>query len=129
MHVEIIKTHPQFIHMKLGRKGETPWLLSVVYGSPHSSLRKFLWKDLRKGNLDLTYPRLIIGDFNSFTAAEEVSNPGKLDKRRCTGFLEWIHEHELIDMGFTGPRFTWSRGVDTKTFKGARLDRALCNMA
>ena len=32
-------------------------------------------------------------------------------------------------MGFTGPRFTWSRGIDTETFEGARLDRALCNMA
>ena len=78
MHVEIIKTHPQFIHMKLGRKGETPRLLSVVYGSPNSSLRKFLWKDLSKENLDLTYPWLIMGDFNSVTAVEEVSNLDKL---------------------------------------------------
>ena len=37
-------------------------------------------------------------------------------------------EHRLVDMGFDGPKFTWTRGNDGNMFKGARLDRVLCNM-
>ena len=70
---------------------------------------------------------MIVGDFNSVIAAEEVSHGERFNKRRCTGFLNWIYEQELIDLGFTGPCFTWTRGTSTFSFKGARLDRALCN--
>ena len=45
-----------------------------------------------------------------------------------TGFNKWIFEHELIDIGFIGPKFMWIRGISTSSFKGARLDRALCNV-
>ena len=31
-----------------------------------------------------------------------------------------------MDLGF--PKYTWTSGNHMETFKGARLDRALCNM-
>ena len=37
-HVDVLKTHPQFIHLKVSRDGNQQWLLSVVYGSPNFSL-------------------------------------------------------------------------------------------
>ena len=58
---------------------------------------------------------------------EEVSQGRNFDVRRCAGFLSWTDDHEVIDMGVSGPCYTWTRGTSTETFKGARLDRALCN--
>ncbi|KAJ8423366.1 hypothetical protein Cgig2_026784 [Carnegiea gigantea] len=44
-------------------------------------------------------------------------------------FNNWIENNALLDIGFTGPTFTWVRGRTPSTRKSARLDRALCNMA
>ncbi|XP_031096925.1 uncharacterized protein LOC116001176 [Ipomoea triloba] len=40
--------------------------------------------------------------------------------QRCADFAEWITNKGLIDMGFTGPKLTWSRGNTTGSAKGAR---------
>ena len=104
--VQILKTHPQFIHLKVYSEDDQQWLLSVVYGSPTYSLRKFLWNDLNGNSLDLKNPWMVAGGFNSVMKASKVSNPRKLDQKRCSAFNDWIFYHELIDMGFSGPCFT-----------------------
>lgn len=40
---------------------------------------------------------------------------------------KWIFEEELINLGFVGPKYTWTWGSTTENFKGARLDCALCS--
>ena len=45
-----------------------------------------------------------------------------------TYFSLLIDDLRLVNLGFSGSCFTWSRGNDAHTFKGARLDRALCSM-
>jgi len=49
-------------------------------------------------------------------------------QRRCTRFTQWIDNTGLIDLGFSGPKFTWARGLSPTTRKEARLGRALCNI-
>ncbi|KAJ8429322.1 hypothetical protein Cgig2_025558 [Carnegiea gigantea] len=41
----------------------------------------------------------------------------------------WIENNGFIDLGFSGPKFTWTKGNNPETQKCARLDRVLCNMA
>ncbi|KAJ8445417.1 hypothetical protein Cgig2_031230 [Carnegiea gigantea] len=48
--------------------------------------------------------------------------------RRCTKFNNWIENNALIDLGFSGPKFTWVRGLGPSTKKSAHMDRALCNI-
>lgn len=123
--VNIIKTHPQFIMMQVKEDNQDPWCLAVVYGSPSHSLRKRLWRDLRKERLDFNYPWLAVGDFNAVVSASEVSDPNSFARRRNADFVDWIFDQGLIDIGYEGPSLTWRRGVNSETFKGARLDRAL----
>ena len=49
--------------------------------------------------------------------------------RRCQRFKAWIENSGLIDLEYSGPKFTWARGLSIATRKEARLERALCNMA
>ena len=42
----------------------------------------------------------------------------------CGLFRQWFNGHQIFDLKFKGPRFTWSRGFLLK-----RLDRAICNNA
>lgn len=68
---------------------------------------------------------MAVGHFNAVTGMDEVSNPDSFRQRRCSGFKEWIFEEGMIDLGYTGNKYTWMRGRDRDSFKGARLDRAM----
>jgi len=41
-------------------------------------------------------------------------------------FGEWINRVSLIDMGFSGNKYTWKRGRVENTFVAKRLDRVMC---
>ena len=123
----MLKTHPQFIHAEVSDYASPPWLLTIVYGSTNPVFRKILWKDINHNRVQLVEPWMIVGNFNSVMDAEEISSPGRMNQRKCLGFTSWIFEHGLLDLGFTGPKFRWTRGKTPNTFTGARLDRALSN--
>ncbi|KAH1046922.1 hypothetical protein J1N35_037706 [Gossypium stocksii] len=78
--------------------------------------------------LKYTIPRddtlwLAIGDFNAILASNEKRG-GHVAGRSCSLFNNFMDSMGLQDLGFSGPNFTWSRGV---VFE--RLDRAICNDA
>lgn len=99
-----------------------------MYGSPTHGLRKHLWNTLNNQKLDLEGPWLAAGDFNAVVSPTEVSEGSNFSQQRCAGFTEWIFNQGLVDLGYFGSRFTWRRGNQKDKFKGARLDRALCNL-
>ena len=90
-------------------------------------LRKKMSRDLNQNSLLLKDPWLIAGDFNIVVDAEETTNPRYLNQKRCSSFIHWIPKHGLIDLGYSGPKFTWTRGISSEIFKGARLDYELSN--
>ena len=65
---------------------------------------------------------LIEGDFNSILYALEKQGGVGRNSGVCNLFRKWFDGHQIFDLNFKGPRFTWSRGL---LFKW--LDRALCN--
>ena len=71
-----------------------------MYGSLGRSLRKFLWADLNHQLVLQGCPWLTIGDVNSITSLEEVSNNNKLEQGRSASFSRWIFENKLVDIGF-----------------------------
>ena len=67
-------------------------------------------------------PWLVGGDFNSILYAEEKRGGSQLGTGICPLFSSWFHANKMVDLPFSGPRFTWVRGSLSK-----RLDRALGN--
>lgn len=103
-------------------------MISVVYGSPNATLRKNLFSNL-SSNIFRSHPCwLVCADFNSVTSMDEVSNLECHNTTRSADLRDWIFREGLIDLDFEGSKFTWMRGVNTESFKAARLDRALCNV-
>ncbi|XP_031095145.1 uncharacterized protein LOC115999435 [Ipomoea triloba] len=125
LRIQVLNTHPQFVNLQVDEQNSSPWILSLVYGSPNISLCKKLFAELSLSNFDRYPCWLACGDFNSVTSIEEVSNAECFNLSRCSDFKEWIFREGLIDLGFTGSRYTWMRGTNTASFRGARLDRAL----
>ncbi|XP_019186483.1 PREDICTED: uncharacterized protein LOC109181186 [Ipomoea nil] len=113
--------------MKVKEVHSIPWSFAAVYGSPSLTLRRKLFTDLTRQSMGIHEPWLVAGDFNSVTSPDEVSNPDNWHSSRCADFTDWIFQEGLIDLGFLGTKFTWMRGTNQASFRGARLDRGLCN--
>lgn len=65
-----------------------------------------------------------LGDFNEMCAPGEVVG-GDFSDARAQRMLGTVEECELIDLGFTGPKFTWQQCVNGRRTTTTRLDRAL----
>lgn len=91
-------------------------------------LRDRLWEDLCSSVLEFDGPWLSMGDYNAVVSNEEVSRGANLTHYRCGKFTNWIFNQGFMDVGFSRARFTWSQGLNNSSFKGARLDRGLCNV-
>lgn len=99
----------------------------MVYASPDYMLRKQLWSDLDQVSLNIEGAWIATGDFNSVLTVDKISCPGNWSAFKSSAFQDWIFQQGLIDVGYVGSKFNWTRGTQDISFKGARLDRALCN--
>ena len=106
IHIHVIKSHPQFIHMEIETNGQDNWLFTLIYGSPSPQLRKFLWSELSSKKLNLNSPWMLAGDFNVVVSMDEVSNPNNFRHRSNSQFSQWLFDEALIDLGYQGDRLT-----------------------
>lgn len=89
--------------------------------------RNYLWEALRFIVQDIHSPWLVIGDFNAVLYSHERSSGSLGVGNKDKAFRDFVQDVALIDLGFSGLCFTWSKGNSTDTFFGARIDRAICN--
>ncbi|XP_074266442.1 uncharacterized protein LOC141589715 [Silene latifolia] len=122
-----VKEHPQYITIEVSRNGELPWFFSVVYASPNPSNRVELWSELERFARNNDHPWMLAGDYNETRSLTERHGGNNNMARRCELFNNWIESCQLIELEFSGPAHTWSRGNSEATRQSARLDRALCN--
>ncbi|CAN1189278.1 hypothetical protein LINPERHAP2_LOCUS39802 [Linum perenne] len=65
---------------------------------------------------------LTLGDFNAMVDSTEKLGGASFNIVPAREFRDCISECSLIDMGFSGPKFTWFR----KNMK-ERIDKSMCN--
>ena len=126
--INIVHTRPQFVLMLVMNDKMSPWFFFMVYGSPDCGLRRKLWEALDLTSLGTEGAWLSAGDYNSVMSADEVSLPTYWNCHRSASFNDWVFDQGLVDMGFSGSKFTWTRGRYDHTFKEAHLDRAMSNV-
>lgn len=120
--IEIQHVHRQFIHLSVLHEDCVRWELTAVYANPHAMGRRGLWEDLNQ--IIVESPWALIGDFNCVLKDDERNS----DSGVSSSFVEWVERKGLIDLGYSGQRFTWQHGTNVSTRKATRLDRALCNV-
>lgn len=109
-----------FLHFEVSMGGGWSWELLALYASPNSSTGRHLWGKLY--SIEVSLPWVVVGDFNCVLKDDErSSNTGA-----STSFQNWVPGCGLIDMGFIGPKYTWSQENDLVTRKTSKLDRDLC---
>ncbi|CAL8164027.1 unnamed protein product [Prunus armeniaca] len=88
---------------------------------PNAVKRVKMWDYLSFVAASHNMPWLIAGDFNELLTADEKF--GGVLECKSKVFRNWVDGNEMIDLSYSGPKFTWNnKRVYT------RLDRAICNM-
>ncbi|KAL5859559.1 hypothetical protein ACOSQ4_000855 [Xanthoceras sorbifolium] len=107
-----------------GRK----WRFTGFYGEPKQWLREQSWVLLRRlAGLD-NLPWLIGGDFNEILRGDEKEGGLARMGSAMDGFREAVDSCNLLDMGFSGSKFTWCNRQFGGNVIWERLDRCFCNI-
>nr|XP_023900291.1 uncharacterized protein LOC112012143 [Quercus suber] len=107
--VSSLASTEQEIHISVKvRPSNLSWLFSAVYASPRSAERHILWNNLIKvANLH-NMPWVIAGDFNEPLLEDDKFGGRAISVNWSLLFKECLDYCNMIDIGFSGPRFTWS---------------------
>jgi ribonuclease HI len=105
------------------------WKFTGFYGHPNPAKRHEAW-DLLKHLAHLTpNPWICIGDFNEILTMSEKLGGKLRHNNLMEAFRQTLEACGLTDLGFIGPKFTWSNCQEGIGLIKERLDRGVCNIA
>lgn len=105
--VSVISTSRYCVHLKMNPSSPSFWYISVIYASPNANNREEVWQEIRDFKDAYPGPWALAGDFNSIVSENERFGGAAYNNRSNNAFVECIEDCGLIDMGFSGPPFTW----------------------
>ncbi|KAL8158484.1 hypothetical protein V2J09_000021 [Rumex salicifolius] len=100
----------------------------LIYGIPNVSTRLNLWQELEDFAMANNKPWLSIDDYNATKCVKECSSHSRTTQCALLIFCERIDKLNLIDLGYSGPRYTWWRGTDLSSITATYLDRDFAMM-
>ncbi|OIT36808.1 hypothetical protein A4A49_60393, partial [Nicotiana attenuata] len=106
---------------------DSPFFLIVVYAKCKPILGRPLWEVLRHKSATYDSPWCVIGDFNVIASVEEKIGGIPYQMNKSLDFHCMIEDCGLVDLGFYGPKCTWSNGRGQCSIVWKRLDRGLSN--
>lgn len=105
-----------------------PWLLSTIYASPQAMNRLTLWVYLSQLGTVVNLPWLLISDTNQSLESRDKVGGKPVNRQLAAKFHMALDACNFIDLGFNGPRYTWSNGRQGPALIWERLDRAWGNV-
>ncbi|VAI29049.1 unnamed protein product [Triticum turgidum subsp. durum] len=117
----------QIIDILIKTEEGAEWRTTFVYGEPKRELRHHFWDRLRFLNAQWKGPWICAGDFNEALHGEEHMGVRGRDDNQMMMFRECLDECGLIDLGYIGPKYTWSNRQEDGRNVRVRLDRAIAN--
>ena len=106
---------------------EDAWRFIGFYGELVTHLRHESWSKLRQLNSRFNLPWLCARDFNEILRSNEKHGGNTRSQSQMQLFRNVINECGFLDLGFVGPKFTWSRHYAAGHSMWERLDRGLAN--
>ena len=99
--------------------------MTGFYGELETIRRSEAWEKLQNLSSRRERPWLCCGDFNEITRQDEKLGGVSRPHNQMQLFREVIDECGLLDLGFEGPKYTWSRNFENGSSIWERLDRCL----
>lgn len=105
------------------------WLISAIYASPKYSGRRLLWNNLALAASLHNLPWVMLGDFNEILSSNEKFGGLLVNVSRALKFKCSLDTCGMLDLGFHGPKLTWTNRREFRTFIQERIDRGFVNVA
>ncbi|KAJ1270996.1 hypothetical protein BS78_06G095000 [Paspalum vaginatum] len=118
---------PNIMDVIIGSEASHIWRASFVYGEPRTELRHNFWVLLCFVRSQWSGPWLCAEDFNEVLSSDEHFSRGERGEQQMRFFRECLEDCELTDLGFSGPKYTWSNRHEGNDNVKVRLDRAVAN--
>ena len=113
VHVEVLAAIEQEIHAIIRVRSQSlSWIISAIYASPRFAERCLLWENLKLIASLQDLPWALMGDFNEVLSEEEKARGNPICQRRVRAILNYMNECQILDLGFCGPKFTWTNKRD-----------------
>ncbi|KAI7984238.1 hypothetical protein LOK49_LG15G00066 [Camellia lanceoleosa] len=118
----------QVIHATVHKEDYEEWVIAAVYASPNPVLRETLQNNLEDVAANMDKSWLVASDFNDYAnQSERRSLSNNQSTTRSQKFLDRVNNCNLIDLGSSGPRMTWTNNRHGLANTMERLDKAMCN--
>ncbi|GLT33620.1 hypothetical protein SLA2020_081920 [Shorea laevis] len=132
VYIDVVTSTPQAIHAIVKVRShpifsKVHWFFSGVYGRPQFELHSQLWNELRVVAHYFTGPWLVIGDFNDVLDQTEKFGGAPVSQPRIRAYSECMNDCNLMDLGYSGGKFTWVNMRENNQIIRERLDRAWAN--
>lgn len=103
------------------------WIFSTVYASSKEAERSILWNNLVRVVDSHSLPWVIVGDFNEPLTNNDKPGGRYINVNRYLLFKECLDRCNMIDLGFSRPRFTWTNRRGVEDLIQERIDRFFVN--
>ena len=106
---------------------DSTYFFSAIYASPRLAERRVLWNNLCLFAKLHNMPWFIAGDFNEPLSNEDKFRGRVVNSSRSLEFKECLDYCNMIDLGFSGPRFTWTNKREVGALIQERIDKFFVN--
>ena len=125
--VEVESSLVNHIDVTINKNSEAAWRFTGFYGEPETHMRHKSWDLLKYLHRQSSMPWLCADDFNEITKQSEKVGGGLRPFLQMQNFKEALDECGLMDLGYIGSPFTWSKHYRSGTSIWERLDRAVAS--
>ena len=123
INLTIKDSNKTYIDAFIDKSSKNEWKLMGFYGEPKIARRFEAWNKLRNLNKNPKMPWLCMADFNEIIRLDEKVRDAIRPHNQMQLFRDVIDECKFMDLGFVGPKFTWSRHFENGNLIWERLDR------
>ena len=107
--VEVISATEQEVHALVRVSPSTShWLLSAIYASPRFVDRIILWNNLKLVADSHNLPWAVIEDFNDMVFQDKKFGGNPICCTRVRAYMDCMDYCHLLNLSFSGPKFTWT---------------------
>ena len=125
LHLSVESSSQNHIDVVINKGKENAWRFTGIYGAPETHLRLETWNLLRELHSQRSLPWLCGGDFNELLKSHEKHGGRLRPYGQMEKFREVLDECNLLDLGYVGNKFTWSKKFPNGGMIWERLDRAV----